>query len=98
MNEEGYSWPEAILTLTIMMVVFSTLLPLSFKMLVTLEDKRLDMRAKETLYQGALIYKTYGGVSGLRTEEGIEYAWKAESDKICVEYKNSKKLEMKSIK
>ena len=27
MNEEGYSWPEAILTLTIVIVIFGTLLP-----------------------------------------------------------------------
>ena len=27
MNEGGYSWPEAILTLTIVIVIFGTLLP-----------------------------------------------------------------------
>lgn len=86
MNESGYSWPEAMLTLTIMAVIFSTLLPLSFRMLSGLEDKKHEMRAKETLYQGALLYKTYGISEGIRTEEGTDYAWSAENGQLCVTY------------
>lgn len=93
MNENGYSWPEAILTLAIMMLIFSTLLPLSFKMLVGLEDKKLEMIAKETLYQGAILFKTYGSVSGLRIEAGTEYAWQVKVDTVCVTYHSSKQPE-----
>lgn len=94
MNEAGYSWPEAILTLAIMMLIFSTLLPVSFKMLVGLEDKKLEMRAKETLYQGAILFKTYGSESGLRVEDGIEYEWKATMNAVCVTYNSSKQQEV----
>ncbi|MGG0642890.1 hypothetical protein ABE021_02935 [Sporosarcina gallistercoris] len=94
MNESGYSWPEAMLTLTIMVVIFSTLLPLSFRMLSGLEHKKHEMRAKETLYQGALLYKTYGISEGVRTEEGIDYEWSAENGQLCVTFPSSFSTEM----
>lgn len=94
MNESGYSWPEAILTLTIIMVIFSTLLPLSFRMLSGLENKKHEMRAKETMYQGALLYTTYGISGGVRTEEGTEYEWTVVNDRLCVNYPTSKNTEM----
>ena len=93
MNESGYSWPEAMLTLTIMMVIFSTLLPLSFRMLTGLDDKKREMRAKETMYQGALLYTTYGITDGVRTENGTEYVWAAENGRLCVTYPSSIKTE-----
>ncbi|MBD7906812.1 hypothetical protein [Sporosarcina gallistercoris] len=93
MNESGYSWPEAILTLTIMMVIFSTLLPISFRMLSGLENKKHEMRAKETMYQGALLYTTYGISGGVRTEEGTQYSWSAENGQLCVTYPSSGKTE-----
>ena len=92
MNESGYSWPEAILTLAIMMLIFSTLLPLSFRMLSGLDDKRLEMRAKETLYQGVLLYTNYGSASGLRVEDGVEYSWTAHQHSVCVQYQSSTSL------
>ncbi|WP_025784743.1 hypothetical protein [Sporosarcina sp. D27] len=94
MNESGYSWPEAILTLTIMMVIFSTLLPLSFRMLSGLENKKHEMRAKETMYQGALLYTTYGISEGVRTEDGTEYEWTVVNDRLCVNYPTANNTEM----
>ncbi|MCM3757010.1 hypothetical protein M3197_05850 [Sporosarcina aquimarina] len=94
MNESGYSWPEAILTLTIMMVIFSALLPLSFRMLSGLENKKHEMRAKETMYQGALLYTSYGISGGVRTEEGTEYEWTVVNNRLCVNYPTSNKTEM----
>lgn len=93
MNESGYSWPEAILTLTIMVVIFSTLLPLSFRMLSGLENKKHEMRAKETMYQGALLYTTYGIREGVRTEEGTQYSWSADEGQLCVRYLSGDKTE-----
>lgn len=89
MNESGYSWPETILTLTIMMVVFSTLLPFSFQMLAGLESKKQDMRAKETMYQAAILYTNYGITSGMRKEDATEYSWFADGDRLCVSYLNN---------
>ncbi|MDW0108937.1 hypothetical protein [Sporosarcina aquimarina] len=86
MNESGYSWPETILTLTIMMVVFSTLLPLSFQMLAGLENKKQDMRAKETMYQAAILYTNYGITNGLRKEDAMEYSWFVDGERVCVKY------------
>ena len=86
MTESGYSWPEAMLALLIMMLVFSTLLPLSVQMLAGLDEKKYEMWAKETMYQGALLYTSYGIMSGIRVEQGMEYRWTANKDQLCVQY------------
>ena len=91
MNESGYSWPEAILTLSIMMIIFSTLLPLSFRMLVGLDDKKREMLANETMYQGAVLFTTYGITDGVRIEDGTQYVWAEENGRLCVTYPSSAK-------
>ena len=64
MNEGGYSWPEAILTLTIVMVIFGTLLPLASTMTSKLQMKKMQMYAAETALQGAIYFKAYGLTGG----------------------------------
>lgn len=93
MNESGYSWPESILTLSIMMIIFSTLLPLSFQMLVRLDDKKREMLASETMYQGAVLFTTYGITDGVRTENDTRYVWAEENGRLCVTYPSSVKTE-----
>ena len=64
MNEGGYSWPEAILTLTIVMIIFGTLLPLASSMTSKLQMKKAQMYAAETAFQGAIYFKAYGLMEG----------------------------------
>ena len=40
MNEGGYSWPEAILTLTIVIVIFGTLLPFAINSDLKVTDEK----------------------------------------------------------
>ncbi|WJY28456.1 hypothetical protein [Sporosarcina trichiuri] len=86
MDETGYSWPEAILTLAVMMLIFGTLLPVSFRMMTGLESKKHEMYAKETMYQGALLHRSYGLQSGYRKEDGVLFSWTVEGTAICVSY------------
>lgn len=57
MNEGGYSWSEAILTLMIVMTVFGTLLPLATTMTLKLQMKKSQMYAAETALQGLSILR-----------------------------------------
>ncbi|WP_318615009.1 hypothetical protein [Sporosarcina sp. YIM B06819] len=87
MNEGGYSWPEAILTLAVVMVIFGTLLPLASTMTTKLQMKKLQMYAAETALQGAIYFKAYGWLEGNRQENGIDFDWTIEGQAVCVRYK-----------
>lgn len=86
MDEKGYSWPEAILTLAVLIVIFGTLLPLATKMTTTLYRKELTMHAAETAHQGAITYGAYGVSAGTRSFEGTDFDWKIRGDSVCVTY------------
>ncbi|WP_432358621.1 hypothetical protein [Sporosarcina sp. UB5] len=85
-NEKGYSWPETILSLVIVTVIFGTLLPLYSHMSVRLEMKRLSMHAAESAYHGAILYNAYGMVAGTNRVDKTVYNWVVESERICVTY------------
>ena len=86
MNEKGYSWPEAILTLTILIVIFGTLLPLATKVATTLHNKKLSMYAGETAYQGAIYFSAYGFMEGVRFFDETQFDWIIKGKSICVTY------------
>ncbi|WP_262173338.1 hypothetical protein [Saccharococcus sp. Marseille-Q5394] len=85
-NEEGYSWPESILSLVIVTVIFGTLLPFYSTMSTRLEVKRLGMHAAESAYHSAILYRSYGIVSGTNRIEKTLYNWSVEGEGICVTY------------
>lgn len=85
-NEKGYSWPESILSLVIITVIFGTLLPLYSHMSSRLEVKRLGMHAAESAYHGAILYRAYGMVAGTNRIEKTLYNWSVDSEGICVTY------------
>lgn len=87
MNEGGYSWPEAILTLTIVMTIFGTLLPLASTLTSKLQMKKSQMYAAETVLQGAIYFKAYGWMEGGREIDGIAYDWLVEGQVVCVTYR-----------
>ncbi|WP_060210291.1 hypothetical protein [Sporosarcina koreensis] len=85
-NERGYSWPESILSLVIITVVFGTLLPLYSHMSARLEMKKLGMHAAESAYHGAILHNAYGMMAGTNHIEKTLYNWSVESEGICVTY------------
>ena len=87
MNEEGYSWPEALLTLAIVMLIFGTLLPFASAITAQLQLKKLEMYAAETALQGAVYFKAHGLTGGIRRFEKVDFHWAIEGQSICVSYK-----------
>ncbi|MCM3743343.1 hypothetical protein M3193_04260 [Sporosarcina luteola] len=85
-NEKGYSWPESILSLVILTVIFGTLLPMYSHVSSRLEVKKLGMHAAESAYHGAILYRSYGMVSGTNRVEKTLYNWSVESEGVCVTY------------
>lgn len=86
MNEKGYSWPESILTLVIVTVIFGTLLPFYSHLSERLEMKRLSMHASESAYHGAILYNSYGMMAGAKRIDGTIFNWWVENEGICVAY------------
>ncbi|MFD1926574.1 hypothetical protein ACFSFY_00605 [Sporosarcina siberiensis] len=97
MNEKGYSWPEAMLTLLIVLIVFGTLLPLATKTTSFIHAKKQLMRAAETAYHGSILYKAYRIDSGTHTIEDLNYDWKIDDNSVCVSYLVIDKEEEKCV-
>jgi len=85
-NEKGYSWPESILSLVILTVIFGTLLPLYSQMSTRLEMKKMGMYAAESAYHGAILYQAYGMMAGENQIDKTVYQWAVVSEGICVTY------------
>ncbi|GKV64598.1 MULTISPECIES: hypothetical protein [unclassified Sporosarcina] len=86
MDEKGHSWPEAMLSLVIIMVIFSSLLPMASHLTLAIQMKKHTMIAAETSFQAAIHYRTGGQEAGVRTHEGRDYRWTVMLNEICVEY------------
>lgn len=86
MNQNGYSWTEAILTVTILSVVFSTLLPIATHITMNLQKKKYAMHAAETLYHGAIAYRAHGLSMGDHQIDKMNYHWTADEREVCVSY------------
>ncbi len=86
MNEDGQSWPEAMLSLVIVLVIFGSLLPLATNLTSSVIEKKQAMIAAETSYQAAIHFKSSGRTMGRRTHEELDYDWTVSNDQICVAY------------
>ncbi|MFD1206374.1 MULTISPECIES: hypothetical protein [Sporosarcina] len=85
-NEKGFSWPETILSLFVIIGIFGTLLPFASKLAYQLDKKKYTMHAAELAYQSAILYETTGIVEGVRMINGINFEWIVLGQKICVTY------------
>ena len=97
MSEGGYSWPEAVLTLTIVIVIFGTLLPFSSIVTSKLQVKKAHMYAAETAYQGAIYFRAYGLMEGVRQVDGVDYDWTIDGQSVCVSYEIVEKVFNKCV-
>lgn len=86
MNERGQSWPEAMLSLLVVMVVFGSLLPLGSTLTSSATEKKSAMIAAQTAYQASILFKASGQAAGRRTHEELHYDWTVSSEQICVVY------------
>ncbi|WP_301109744.1 hypothetical protein [Sporosarcina sp.] len=97
MDEKGQSWPEAMLSLVIIMVIFSSLLPMASRLTTTVLMKKNMMIAAETSFQAAIHYRTGGETAGVRTHDGHDYQWTVMGDEICVTYEELRGVRSKCI-
>lgn len=97
MTEKGYSWPEAMLTLMITMMIFGTLLPFASSMTRKLDTKKIEMIAAEIALEGIIIYNSHALTTGNREVDQISYEWYYDGTVICVSYREFEKVSEKCI-
>lgn len=97
LNDKGISLVETLLTLVILLTVFISLIPLSYQMLSTLNNEKLELHASEVGFQAAKIVLNTTIFSGSETIEGVKYDWNYDGTQICIEYINLDEVREKCI-
>ncbi|MGE7090753.1 hypothetical protein ACQKII_04705 [Lysinibacillus sp. NPDC048646] len=97
MNESGYSFVETILSMVIVMVICTTILPISYNMKTNLYNKKLEVAAAETAYEGLKQYRYLHQMEGMKTIEGVDYQWTYDGQEICVTFQNTRESRQKCI-
>ncbi|MET1014475.1 MAG: type II secretion system protein [Paenisporosarcina sp.] len=88
-SERGYSFAETMLTLTVVMVIFGVLLPLSYHMIAKLNEQKVEVHLAYTSHQAA-IERGKGIFIGNRIVEEVNYSWKWEGKVLCIDYTREK--------
>lgn len=86
MNEQGFSFVEALLAVVILFFLSLTLVPLTYHMKQQLEEQKQQAYAAEVAFNGALLQQRYGEWNGVQEIEGILYFWKFDLGSVCVTY------------
>jgi hypothetical protein len=84
-NNQGFSFVEAILTVSILFIVFGTLLPLSNQMMFQLAEKRVALHVAITKNQAATALQN-GTNTGVVTIDEMDYYWSWSRPVLCVSY------------
>ncbi|MFC6039896.1 hypothetical protein ACFPYN_10735 [Paenisporosarcina macmurdoensis] len=84
-NNQGFSFVEAILTVSILFIVFGTLLPLSNQMMFQLAEKRVALHVAITKNQAATALQN-GTNTGVVTIDEMDYYWSWSPPVLCVSY------------
>lgn len=96
LNEKGSAFIEAILTLSILLVLIS-FLPLIIHLKNFLYTKQMDLHASEVAYEAVLIATTVGITTGIKQIDETEYYWYFDGVTICVEYNKDSGVGRKCI-
>ncbi len=86
MNEQGFSFVEALLAVVILFFLSMSLVPLTYHMKQQLEEQKWQAHAAEVAFNGALLQQRYGEWSGVQEIEGVSYFWNFDSGSVCVTY------------
>ena len=91
LDEQGVSLVETILAVVIVFLITASLIPFTYQLRTTLQNKKLEMHASEVALNGALQMQYYGSSSGQEMIEQTIYHWVYQSGTICVQFQNSTK-------
>lgn len=97
MNESGYSFVETILGVGILMILCTSLIPISYTMKTNLANKKMELIAAEIAYEGLKKYQAIQQTEGSRTIEQVAYHWIVDGQQVCVRFQNLHEPRQKCI-
>ncbi|MFC7364849.1 MULTISPECIES: type II secretion system protein [Bhargavaea] len=86
-GERGFSFPESLLALLIVYVIFTSLLPLTNRMTIILEEQKLAAQAASVASDALDEHFLTGEVEGSRGIGNVIFDWRMQGGGICVSYK-----------
>ncbi len=84
-RNQGFSFVETILTVSILFIVFGTLLPLTNQMTLQLAEKRQELHVAIAKNQAATALQN-GTISGVVNLDAVNYSWSWSHSSLCVNY------------
>lgn len=85
-NSNGFSWPETILTLSIIFLIAGTLLPFLSHLTVQLEDKKRDYQASIVLHEAVKKYLDSNvGIGSMQIDQ-VNFSYAINDEQLCVNY------------
>lgn len=97
MNESGMSLVETMCTLSIMMLLTGSLIPLHTQLNKTLLHQKLQLHASEVAFQGASQVAAGRATQGTLKVENVVYDWEWTNNRICVRFVSMKGVQLKCI-
>lgn len=91
------SFVESCLSLVILFLIVGSIIPLSYKLKITLFEYKLEYHASEVALNAAKTILYTGQTIGSKTIDGIQYDWYYNGDEICVTYEKFNEKEKKCI-
>lgn len=85
-NNNGFSWPETILSLSITFIIATTLLPLLHNITVQLEEKKRKYHASIVMHEATKMFITENISTGSMHIEKVAYMFTIDDESICVNY------------
>ncbi|RSK30851.1 hypothetical protein [Bhargavaea beijingensis] len=85
--ERGFSFPESLLSLLIVYVIFTSLFPLMDRMVMNLEMQKLAVQAASVASDSVDLHYLTGEAEGSRTIGSVVFDWRMQGGGICVSYK-----------
>ena len=96
-NEKGFSWPEAITSLAVLLLISSVLLPMVQQIATSLEAKKRNYHATLVMSEAAKRYDSTEEKSGVMNIEGIDYFYELTTGGICILFEGIWEEERKCI-
>ncbi len=79
------------------MILCTSLIPITYTMKTNLANKKMELVAAETAYEGLKQYLAIQVTEGTRTIEQVAYHWIVDEQQVCVEFQNLQEPRQKCI-
>lgn len=87
MDNEGFSLAETILALSIFVVIFLTLIPMTLYLYENMEKSKKRLHAMISNYDGTIVHTNNPSRNhGDFIVDGVKYHWQIKGDTICSTY------------